>query len=54
MRTGLDQDLRHALALIITKNDRGELFDRQADERGCRSQELEDALDLIRAALEIA
>jgi hypothetical protein len=54
MSTALDSDLRDALALIIAKDERGELFDHNADEGGYRSQELEDALDVIRAALDKA
>jgi hypothetical protein len=46
----VDDELRAALEMRISIDDRAGLFDREADEGGYRSQELEDALDTIRAA----
>ena len=40
--------LRAALEIILQIDDRVGLFDREAAEGGYRSQELEDALDIIR------
>lgn len=48
----MDEKLRDALQFLIARDDEGQIFDRKADEGGYRSQELEDALDTIRAFLE--
>lgn len=47
----MDDDLLNALSLLLARDDDGRLFDCEADEGGYRSQELEDALKIIRAAL---
>lgn len=47
----MDEDLRHALTELIRINDNGHLFDRESDEGGYKSQELEDVLGVIEAAL---
>lgn len=48
----MEENLRLALQLLIKKDDEEGLFDRQADMETWRSEELENALDVIRAALE--
>ncbi|MGV7120359.1 hypothetical protein [Sphingopyxis sp. 550A] len=50
----MDENLRIALQLLVEKDDEGVLFDRLADMETWRSEELENALDVIRAALEEA
>jgi hypothetical protein len=47
----MDDNLRAALELLISRDDEGRLFDREADEGGYRSKELEAALDVIRTAV---
>ncbi len=48
----MDKKLRDALQILIVKDDEGRIFDCEADEGGYRSEELERALDTIRAFLE--
>lgn len=47
----MDKTLRKALETLVAKRDAGELCDRWADEGGYTSQELQEALDVIEAAL---
>jgi hypothetical protein len=42
---------RAALAFLVGRDDESGIFDREADEGGYRSAELEQALDVIRTAL---
>lgn len=44
-------ELYAALAILIAIDDERGLFDRGAEEGGYRSEELEKALDVVRAAL---
>ncbi len=50
----MDDDLRQALTALIRIRDDGNLVDRDSDEGGYMSQELEDILDTIEAALDEA
>jgi len=50
----MDDDLRQALTSLIRIRDEGNLVDRASDEGGYMSQELEDILDAIEAALDKA
>lgn len=50
----MDDDLRRALTALIRIRDDGNLVDRVSDEGGYMSQELEDVLDTIEAALDEA
>lgn len=50
----MDDDLRQALTALIRIRDDGNLVDRTSDEGGYMSQELEDILDTIEAALDEA
>lgn len=47
----MDDTLRAALELLIKKRDEDILFDCEAEEGGYPSQELENALNVIEAAL---
>lgn len=50
----MDDDLRQALTSLLRIRDGGQLFDRESDEGGYTSQELEDILDVIENALDQA
>lgn len=47
----MDDELHHALELLIGIDRDGHLFDRESREGRCKSQELEDALGVIETAL---
>lgn len=47
----LNEDLRDALTRLVAIDDSGHLFDCESDQGGYKSQELEDVLDIIEAAL---
>lgn len=50
----MDDNLRQALSSLVRIRDEGNLVDRASDEGGYMSQELEDILDAIEAALDKA
>jgi len=47
----MDDDLRQVLSSLIRIREEGNLVDRVSDEGGYMSQDLEDTLDAIEAAL---
>ncbi|WP_156878112.1 hypothetical protein [Sphingopyxis sp. QXT-31] len=50
----MDDNLRQVLSSLVRIRDEGNLVDRASDKGGYMSQELEDILDAIEAALDKA